>query len=129
MSADRERAPGAGGKRRANGALEAEILALLHSADSALTPGQVAERLTAALAHTTVATTLARLRSRGVLERTPVGRSYAYAPVTDESGLTARQMHQVLEAGTDRASVLAHFVGELSDDDEDLLRRLLDGDG
>jgi hypothetical protein len=38
-------------------------------------------------------------------------------------------MHQVMAAGTDRASVLTHFVDELSDDDEDLLRRLLGSDG
>lgn len=126
MSGDEQRAPG--GRRRANGALEAEVLTLLHAAGRALSTGEVADGLTAPLAHTTVATTLARLHSRGVLTRTPLGRGYAYAPVTDESGLTARQMYQVLEAGTDRASVLARFVGELSGDDEDLLRRLLDGD-
>ncbi|MFH8735761.1 BlaI/MecI/CopY family transcriptional regulator [Streptomyces sp. NPDC017964] len=124
-----EQASGTGGRRRANGALEAEILTLLHSAGRALTPGDVAELLTASPAHTTLATTLARLHSRGVLERTPLGRSYAYAPVSDESGLTARHMHQVMEAGADRASVLTHFVDELSDDDEDLLRRLLGSDG
>lgn len=118
-----------GGRRRANGALEGEILTLLHTAGSALTPADVAERLTAPLAHTTVATTLARLHGRGVLERTPRGRSYAYAPVADESGLRARHMHQVMDAGADRASVLTHFVDELSDDDEDLLRRLLGSDG
>ncbi|MFH9818236.1 BlaI/MecI/CopY family transcriptional regulator [Streptomyces sp. NPDC017230] len=117
--------PGPGGRRRPNGALENEILALLHTAGRALTPGEVAERLTTALAHTTVATTLARLHTRGVLERTPQGRSYAYTPVTDEPGLTARHMRQVMEGGNDRASVLTRFVDELSDDDEDLLRRLL----
>jgi predicted transcriptional regulator len=123
-----EQAPGAGGGRRANGALESEILALLHTAGRAMTPGEVAEQLASGLAHTTVATTLGRLHTRGVLERTPSGRSYAYTPVTDESGLTARHMHQVMESGSDRASVLTRFVDELSDDDEDLLRRLLGTD-
>ncbi|MGW2836383.1 BlaI/MecI/CopY family transcriptional regulator [Streptomyces sp. NPDC001493] len=125
---DQQEVVGVGGGRRANGALEAEILALLHSAEGPLTPGDVVTGLTTPLAHTTVATTLARLHGRGVLERSRRGRSYAYAPVTDESGLTARHMHKVLEAGSDRASVLSHFVDELSDDDEDLLRRLLAGD-
>ncbi|MCG7522919.1 BlaI/MecI/CopY family transcriptional regulator [Streptomyces sp. OfavH-34-F] len=123
-----EQAPGAGGGRRANGALENEVLALLHTAGRALTPGEVAERLSNGPAHTTVATTLGRLHTRGVLERTPAGRSYAYTPVTDESGLTARHMRQVMESGSDRASVLTRFVDELSDDDEDLLRRLLGTD-
>lgn len=119
---------GFGTRRRANGALEAEILALLQAADSALTPADVAHRLGTGLAHTTVATTLARLHSRGVLERTAQGRSYAYAPVTDASGMTARHMHQVLEGGPNRESVLTRFVDELSDDDEVLLRRLLGND-
>ncbi|MFH7596730.1 BlaI/MecI/CopY family transcriptional regulator [Streptomyces racemochromogenes] len=122
--------PGRGsGGRRANGALENEVIALLHGAGRALTPGEVAERLTASPAHTTVATTLARLHTRGVLDRTPRGRSFAYAPVTDEPGLTARQMRQVMEGGSDRASVLTRFVDELSDADEDLLRRLLGTEG
>ncbi|MFF0067017.1 BlaI/MecI/CopY family transcriptional regulator [Streptomyces sp. NPDC005279] len=123
-----ERLPGLGGRRRANGALESEILSLLQSAATALTPGDVAARLATPLAHTTVATTLARLHTRGVLERTPQGRSYAYCPVTDEPGLTAKHMHQVMNGGTDRQTVLTRFVDELSDDDEDLLRRLLGTD-
>ncbi|WP_435057967.1 BlaI/MecI/CopY family transcriptional regulator [Streptomyces sp. bgisy060] len=123
-----EQPSGTTGGRRANGALESEILALLHTVGRALTPGEVAERLATGLAHTTVATTLGRLHTRGVLERTPRGRSYAYTPATDEPGLTARQMHRVMESGSDRASVLTRFVDELSDSDEDLLRRLLAGD-
>ncbi|MFD8142917.1 BlaI/MecI/CopY family transcriptional regulator [Streptomyces sp. NPDC059708] len=129
MGASEEPPSRGGGGRRANGALENEIIGVLHGAGGALTPGEVAERLTASPAHTTVATTLARLHTRGVLGRTPRGRSYAYAPVTDEPGLTARQMRQVMEGGSDRASVLTRFVDELSDDDEDLLRRLLGTEG
>jgi len=116
---------GPGGKRRGNGDLEAEVLALLHASGRPLAPGEVVERLSTALAHTTVATTLARLHGRGVLSREPVGRGYAYTPVTDESGLTAKHMHQVLAGGPDRETVLARFVSDLSDEDELLLRRLL----
>ncbi|MER5883744.1 BlaI/MecI/CopY family transcriptional regulator [Streptomyces sp. NPDC001941] len=122
---DRDGGRGRGRGRRANGALESEILALLHTVDAPLTPGEVVEHLATGLAHTTVATTLARLHTRGVLERTPRGRSYAYAPVTDESGLTARHMRQVMDGGHDRALVLSRFVDELSPEDEELLRRLL----
>ncbi|MCZ4124034.1 BlaI/MecI/CopY family transcriptional regulator [Streptomyces sp. H39-S7] len=117
--------PGPGSRRRANGSLESEILSLLQSTGTALTPGDVAARLSAPLAHTTVATTLARLHTRGVLQRRPQGRSYAYSPVTDEPGLTAKHMHQVMDGGKDRQTVLTRFVDELSDDDENLLRRLL----
>ncbi|MFE4455636.1 BlaI/MecI/CopY family transcriptional regulator [Streptomyces sp. NPDC056796] len=127
MSAQ-ERRPGFAGLRRANGVLEAEMVALLQSAAGPLTPGEVAERLGTGLAHTTVSTTLARLHTKGVLHRTRQGRTHAYSPVTDEPGLTARQMHQVLERDPDRASVLTRFVDDLSDDDEQLLRRLLGTD-
>lgn len=116
---------GSTGRRRANGALETEMVALLQAAGQSLTPAEVVGRLGGELAHTTVATTLARLHSKGVLERTQKGRTHAYAPVTDEPGLVARRMRQVLEHGKDRETVLTRFVDDLSDDDEDLLRRLL----
>lgn len=114
-------------KRRSNGALEAEILAALHAETRSLTPSEIADRLVAPPAHTTVATTVARLHDRGVLERTRQGRSYTYAPVADEAGMTAIEMHRLMERRGDPASVLARFVDELSDEDEDILRRLLNG--
>ncbi|MDH6141438.1 MULTISPECIES: BlaI/MecI/CopY family transcriptional regulator [Kitasatospora] len=112
---------------RAKGELEAAILAVLHqAAPAALTPGEVQERLTGPLAYTTVVTTLSRLHGKGLLRREKRGRAYAYTPVADESGLAARQMRKVLDGRSDREAVLTHFVDELSDDDEELLRRLLD---
>ena len=62
---------------------------------------------------------------KGLLTRTKQGRAYAYAPVTDAHGLTARRMRQVLESDPDRAAVLTRFVEDLSARDEELLRRLL----
>jgi predicted transcriptional regulator len=108
--------------------LEAEIIAALHqAAPEALTPGEVLDRLADdRLAYTTVVTALTRLHGKGVLTRAKRGRAFAYAPVTDESGLAARRMRKVLDGRTDREAVLTHFVGELSTDDEELLRRLLD---
>ncbi|MFE0464513.1 BlaI/MecI/CopY family transcriptional regulator [Kitasatospora sp. NPDC058965] len=113
---------------RAKGELAAEVLAVLHAAAPAeLTPGEVLDGLAdTRLAYTTVVTTLTRLHDKGVLRRTKRGRAYAYAPVADESGLAARRMRKVLDGRSDREAVLAHFVDELSDDDEELLRRLLD---
>lgn len=111
--------------RRPNGALEAEMLAILQAAEEALTPAQAAERLGGGLSYSTVVTILSRLHTKGVLERTPRGRAYAYAPVADEPGLAARQMHQVLGSKPDREKVLTRFVDDLSPDDELLLRRLL----
>jgi predicted transcriptional regulator len=114
-----------GGTRRAAGELEAAVLAVLQAAGSALTPGQVRERLDGRLAYTTVVTILSRLHAKGVLTRLRSGRAYSYAPVADEPGLAARRMRGVLEAEADRETVLARFVSGLSPADEGLLRRML----
>ncbi|MEU9047814.1 MULTISPECIES: BlaI/MecI/CopY family transcriptional regulator [unclassified Kitasatospora] len=112
---------------RARGELEADVLrALQQAAPEALSPGEVREVLGGDLAHTTVVTAMSRLHAKGLLERTRRGRTFAYVPVADDSGLAARQMRQVLEGRTDREAVLTRFVDDLSDDDEELLRKLLD---
>jgi predicted transcriptional regulator len=117
-------------RRRANGQLEAEILAALRAAGTALTPGEVAERLGAGLTYSTVVTILTRLHTKELLTRTPRGRAYAYAPVNDadEPGIAARRMRGVLDALPDREAVLSRFVDGLSDTDEELLRQLLGPD-
>jgi predicted transcriptional regulator len=123
----------AAGSRRGAGELEAAALAVLQAAGTALTPGQVRDRLGGKLAYTTVVTILSRLHAKGVLTRVRSGRAYAYAPVADEPGLAARRMRGVLEAEDDREAVLARFVSGLSPADERLLRRMLgelpDADG
>jgi predicted transcriptional regulator len=117
--------PGPPGGRRGAGELEAAVLAVLHAAGSALTPGEVRERLGAGLAYSTVVTIMSRLHGKGVLSRVKAGRAYAYAPVADEPGLAARRMRGVLEGEDDRAAVLARFVSGLTPADEELLRRML----
>ena len=88
---------GAAGPRRGAGELEAAALAALQAAGTALTPGQVRERLGGRLAYTTVVTILSRLHAKGVLSRVRTGRAYAYAPVADEPGLAVRVLR-----GSDR---------------------------
>ncbi|MFD0382351.1 BlaI/MecI/CopY family transcriptional regulator [Streptomyces stramineus] len=70
-------------------------------------------------------TILSRLHGKEVLTRTPRGRAYAYAPVTDEAGLAARRMHKVLDGRTDREIVLTRFVDGLTGEDHRLLKLLL----
>ncbi|HEY3953626.1 MAG TPA: BlaI/MecI/CopY family transcriptional regulator [Streptosporangiaceae bacterium] len=120
-----EAGAGPPGGRRGAGELEAAVLAVLHAAGSALTPGEVRERLGAGLAYSTVVTIMSRLHGKGVLSRVKAGRAYAYAPVADEPGLAARRMRGVLEAEGDREAVLARFVSGLTRADEELLRRML----
>jgi predicted transcriptional regulator len=111
--------------RRAAGELEAAVLAVLQEAGSALSPAEVRERVAGELAYTTVVTILSRLHAKGVLERHKAGRAFLYAPVADQPGLAARRMARVLDGEADREAVLARFVSVLSDNDEELLRRML----
>ncbi|MFE9922724.1 BlaI/MecI/CopY family transcriptional regulator [Streptomyces sp. NPDC005774] len=114
--------------RRPAGELEAAVMAALWAAGAPLTPGRVQTGLGSGLARTTVATILTRLHEKGVVSRERQGRGYAYFPVQDAPGLTARRMHTELDRGTDRETVLARFVAQLSPGDERFLRRLLEND-
>lgn len=116
-----------GGRRRAPGRLEADVLSALWSADAPLTAAQVNERIAGDLAYTTVLTILSRLHGKGMLVRHRSGRGYAYTPVRGEAAHTARQMWSLLDGGGDRAAVLSHFVSQLSAEDERMLQRLLGG--
>ncbi|MFB9578771.1 BlaI/MecI/CopY family transcriptional regulator [Streptomyces yanii] len=120
--------PSSAPERRPAGELESTVLAALWAADSPLTPGQVQGALGAPLARTTVTTILTRLYEKGTVTRTRAGRGFAYTPTEDAPGLTARRMHSELQKEEDRSTVLARFVSQLTDEDEQLLRELLDGD-
>ena len=124
--------------RRPAGALEAEILALLRTAGTPLSPGQVRDRLRArdvpdgglsysALSYSTVVTILSRLHAKGLLSRQRDGRAFVYT-VVDEASLAASRMRQALAVGRDHDAVLTRFVSGLSGRDAGLLRRLLDPD-
>ncbi|GAA4116623.1 MULTISPECIES: BlaI/MecI/CopY family transcriptional regulator [Streptomyces] len=120
---------GHGDARRPAGELEAGVLAALWAAGAPLTPGEVQAGLGGRLARTTVTTILSRLHDKGAVTRTRVGRGYAYTPTEDAPGLTARRMHTELAKEEDRSTVLARFVSQLSDEDEQLLRALLEESG
>jgi predicted transcriptional regulator len=112
-------------ERRQRGELESELLAVVAAAGTSLTPREVMNRLDVTLAYTTVMTVLSRLHDKGLLKRIREGRSYAYSFQRDEASLRAIQMRRLLESGHDRRQVLAHFITELSAEDEELLQRLL----
>ncbi|MFI0780360.1 BlaI/MecI/CopY family transcriptional regulator [Streptomyces sp. NPDC021212] len=113
-------------ERRPAGELEAAVMAALWASDTPLTPAQVQAELSSGLARTTVTTILSRLYEKGTLERERQGRGYAYRPVQDPHGLTALRMHGELARDSDRESALARFVAQLTPDDEQVLRRLLE---
>jgi predicted transcriptional regulator len=111
--------------RRRQGSLETEILAALWSADGPLTAEDVRSRLDQTLAYTTVQTVLVRLYEKGVIDRRPQGRAYAYSPLLDEKDLAARRMRTLLAAEGDLDGVLSRFVATLDDDQAAALRRIL----
>ncbi|MFD9359849.1 BlaI/MecI/CopY family transcriptional regulator [Streptomyces sp. NPDC060031] len=115
-------------ERRPAGELEAAVLAALWAADAPLTPVQMQDALGGSLARTTVTTILTRLYEKRSVDRIRSGRGFAYLPTEDASGLTARRMYAELEKTEDRGAVLTRFVSRLSDEDEQLLRALLEGD-
>ncbi|MFI5867985.1 BlaI/MecI/CopY family transcriptional regulator [Streptomyces sp. NPDC051546] len=116
-------------ERRGAGELEASVLATLWAADGPRTAGQVQRSLPVELARTTVTTILSRLFEKGTVGRERSGRGFAYFPVQDAHGLTARRMHHELDKDSDRQTVLARFVSDLGPEDERILRDLLDGGG
>ena len=115
-------------ERRPAGEHEASVMAALWAADAPQTPGQVQRSLGTDLARTTVTTILTRLHDKGVVDRHRQGRGFAYFPVQDAQGLTAKRMHSELDRDSDRETVLARFVAQLSPDDERVLRGLLEAD-
>ena len=119
---------GAGQPRRRPGELESEVLAALWAGGRPLSPAEVLKAIGGGLAYTTVVTILTRMVDKGVLTRAKAGRMFTYLPVADASGLAARRMLAQLERENDKAQVLAHFVGALSPDEEDLLRAILTDD-
>ncbi|MEU9867905.1 BlaI/MecI/CopY family transcriptional regulator [Actinomadura sp. NPDC048021] len=116
----------AGGRREA-GALESAIMNVLQGAGDALTAAEVRRRLDERLAYSTVVTILSRMHDKGLLVRTKAGRAFRYAPVSDEPGLAAHRMHQVMNGRPDREAVLVRFVEALSGEDERRVRELLEG--
>ncbi|GAA2609188.1 BlaI/MecI/CopY family transcriptional regulator [Streptomyces axinellae] len=115
----------AGGRRRGQGQLEAQVLSVLGTASGPVTATWVQQRLGGDLAYTTVVTILTRLHVKQAVTRTREGRSYVWSPVADEAGLAALRMRRVLDSETDRDAVLASFVSSLGPEDEQLMRELL----
>ncbi|MFI5908642.1 BlaI/MecI/CopY family transcriptional regulator [Dactylosporangium sp. NPDC051541] len=116
--------------RRRPGQLEAEILTVLGAAAGPLTPREVRERLDpdGGLSYSAVVTTLTRLHERGAVTRERGGRAFRYGALSDPAGLVADRISRLLSAQDDRASVLRRFVSRLTEQDERLLRDLLNED-
>jgi predicted transcriptional regulator len=113
-------------RRRAMGALEAEVLEVLWRAAGPQTPNDVLAALDDDLAYTTVMTTLVRLHDKGLVERVKLGRSFSYSAVVSEADLVASRMQQELSRSSDRMASMSRFVDGLTLAEARQLRRLLD---
>jgi predicted transcriptional regulator len=112
--------------RRPDGALEQDVLRVLWTAERPLLPGEINDRLDAGHAYTSIATVLTRLLAKGLVERSPVGRAFAYRAAVDEPDLAARRIGELLDSTSDRSKVLTRFIGGLSEREVTAIRSVLD---
>ncbi|MFE7168568.1 BlaI/MecI/CopY family transcriptional regulator [Streptomyces sp. NPDC057616] len=118
--------PRGGGERRSAGALESEVLAALWATEDALSPAEIQDRLGGDLAYNTVHTILKRLYDKGLVLRDVDGRRGAYRPAKNAAEVTADAMRRALDRGPDPIAALQQFVSELTPQEEQALRDLLD---
>lgn len=75
---------------------------------------------------TTVMTVLSRLDSKGFVVCDRDARPHRYRAATGRADHVATLMHEVLGSAWDRDAVLARFVGQVTPEDAERLRRLLE---
>ena len=116
--------------RRAMGELEGQVLAALWDGEDWMTPRAVLEALAVEppLSYSTVRTIVERLWKKGVLERRPEGKGFAYHTVVGRAERTAHRMVALLDASADSDAALAAFLSGLGSRRRSRLRRLLDGE-
>ncbi len=109
------------------GELERAVVDVLWDASEPMTARAVTDALTGReLAVTTVLTVLSRLEAKGIVRRARDGRAHTYEAVAGREEHTADLMRQVLDTAGDRDDALARFVGSVSSDDIEALRRALE---
>lgn len=118
-------------KRLEAGELEARVMDALWSHGGWMTPAEVRAAVPRRppLAYTTIMTILVRLRDKGMLQRRPVGRAFAYRPVTGRNEFAAQRMREMLGTADNPAAALGHFVHSINLAELRQLRRVLRKDG
>jgi len=108
------------------GELERSVIDALWNSGHPITAREVGQALPGRpLAITTVLTVLGRLQAKGLVRRTRQGRAHAYEPTASREEHTAALMRQVLDGAGDRGDALARFVGTVTDQDIQALRRAI----
>ena len=111
--------------KRADGELELEVLHILWGSEQPLHIGEVQELLESNLAYTSVATVLARLTTKELVQRKPLGRSYVYEPAISRNDWYSGKMMALLHETSNHRMLLAGFVSKLSSKDRLALQSLL----
>ena len=101
---------------RALGDLEAQVMRAVWARDQPVTVRDIVGDLERdrSIAYTTVMTVMGNLCRKGWLSRRADGRAYRYEPLVSAEEYSAGLMRQALEATSDRATALMHFIGDLS---------------
>ena len=117
---------------RKHGELEAEVLNALWSLEEAgndaITSAEILEELDpkGGIALTTLLTVLSRLCDKGLVLRTKsVGRSLVFKTVQSREDQAALALLELLENSANPDLVVSHFVGVLSPELKDSLRKSL----
>jgi predicted transcriptional regulator len=108
------------------GELERKVMDVLWgSAKTPLAGREVADQLPDR-AYTTVLTILDRLRRKGLVTRTTVGRSHRFAASDTRESYMAELIIEAMGDSGDRGAVLVRFAESVSSDEAQVLRRALD---
>ncbi len=116
------------------GVLERLLMDVLWESGQSLPANELRDRLLSPaaaaasskpLATTTVLTVLSRLEKKGFVTRDRDSRPHLYRAVTTRAEHTAELMHEALGSAPDRQAALARFIGNVSPQEADSLRRLL----
>lgn len=117
----------AGKRSRAQGELEREILAILRANDLPLSGKEILEVFPGSKpAHTTLLTTLDRLRLKGDVERVgTAARNMRFRATRTDPEHTGKAMLDSLTESSDRRASLLKFAGSLDPGDIEVLRDAL----
>jgi predicted transcriptional regulator len=112
---------------RGFGELEAAVMDRLWALGGSGTVREVLEQLRAdrEIAYTTVLSTMDNLHRKGHLTRKRIGKAYRYRTVRSHAEHTARLMREALTADDDSEAVLAHLVGDMTEDELTRLQEVL----
>ena len=115
------------------GELERSVMDLLWAKGESLSAYDLQARLAEPattgreLAATTILTVLSRLEKKNFVVRERDSRPHRYRAAAGREAHMADLMHEVLGGASNRAAVLERFVGQVSAEEAETLRRILSG--